>query len=137
MGDGVIDDAQVTFEVAGYQAGGESGRIILDSVTISGERSTNGESGIGNETETAVGYGTKMASMSYEGALNRRAAEMLEDMWQNAREPKEVSVVAGDVLDTRAAKMDWNSFEVNHEDDSNSTVSLEAKLRGVDIEANP
>jgi len=137
MGNNVIDDAQVIFEVGGYQAGGQAGKIILNSVTLSGDRPTNPESGIGNEVNTAVGYGTRSANLSYEGALNREAAEMLEDLWRNDRSPKEISVVAGGVLDTRAAKMDWNSFEVSHEDDSNSTVSVEALLRGVDIEANP
>jgi hypothetical protein len=137
MGDNVIDDAQVIMEIGGYQAGGTEGKIILNSVTISGEQSTNGESGIGNEGETAVGYGTKMASLSYDGALNRSAAEMLQDLWRNNRTPKEVSVLAGDVLDARAAKFDWNSLEVNHENDSNSEVSIEGKLRGVDFEANP
>lgn len=141
MGDNVIDGAQVVFELSGsegdHQAGGSEGLIILNSVTLTFERPTNGYSGLGNEAEVAVGYGPRSASMSHEQMVNQDAAEMLEDLWQNDRTPAEVSVVAGDVLDTRASKMDWNNLEVNYEDDGDATISIDAKLRGVEIEANP
>jgi len=141
MGDGVIDDAQVVFEVetsdGEYGAGTTTGKIILNNVELSAERPTNGKSGIGNEGEVAVAYGTRSASMDTETELNRASAELLEDLWVNDRSPNEVSVIADDVLDTRATKFDWNDFSVTHEDDSSSTVSLAGKLRGLDIEANP
>lgn len=136
MGDNVIDDAQVIFELDEYQAG-DTGKIILQSVTLTIERPTNGYSGIGNEGEVAVGYGTRSASLSHEEVLNQRAAEMLADLYNNDRSPKEVSVIAGDVLDTRATKFDWNNLELNSEDDGDTTVSIDGKIRGLDIEANP
>lgn len=137
MGDGVIDDAQVIFEIDDYQAGGDVGKVILTSVTVTVDRPTNGYSGIGNPDEVAVGYGTLSASMSAEEVINQAAAEMLEDLYNNNRTPKEVSVLAGDILDTRATKFDWNSLEVNYEDDGDATISIDGKLRGLDVEANP
>lgn len=141
MGDNVIDDAQVRFRFetndGEYGAGGTTGQIILNTVEISAERPTNGKSGIGNEGEVGVSYGTRTVSLDTEEELNREAAELLEDLWMNDRTPNEVSVIAADVLDTRGSKFDWNEFSVTHEDDSSSTVSFAGKLRGVDIEANP
>lgn len=140
MGDNIIDDGQVIFELSGsedYKAGGDVGKIILNSVTITIERPTDGFSGLGNEEEVGVTYGPKTASMDHEQMINQRAAEMLEDLYRNDRSPKEVSVVAGDVLDTRASKMDWNNLEINYEDEGEATISISAKLRGVEIEANP
>lgn len=137
MGDGVIDDAQVIFELDNWQAGGETGKIIMSSVTITLERPTNGYSGIGNEGEVAVGYGTRSGSMSTEQMINQEAAEMLDELYTNDRSPKEVSVIAGEVLDTRAAKFDWNNLEINYEDDGDATISIEGKIRGIQVEANP
>lgn len=136
MGDNVIDDAQVIFELDNYE-GGEPGKLILNSVTLTVERPTNGYSGLGNEGETAVGYGTRSASMSHETVLNQEAAEMLADLYQNDRSPKEVSVLAGPVLDARATKFDWNNLELSAEDDGDVTVSVDGKIRGLEIEANP
>lgn len=141
MGDNVIDDAQVIFEIstddADFTAGGDTGKIILDSVTITIDRETRGYSGIGNEAETGVGYGTRSASMSTTTHLNQAAAEALDSLYNNARTPQEVSVLAGDVIDSRASKMDWNSLEVDVQDDGDVTASIDAKLRGLEIEANP
>ncbi|TKX83420.1 hypothetical protein EXE43_24340, partial [Halorubrum sp. SS5] len=97
MGDNVIDDAQVIFELETdndtFGAGGQEGLVILNSVTLSVSRDTNGYSGLGNEGEVAVGYGTKTASMDTEQMVNQEAAELLEDLYQNDRTPNEVSVI--------------------------------------------
>lgn len=137
MGDNVIDDAQVIFEIADWQAGGDIGKVILNSVTLTVDRPTNGYSGIGNEGEVAVGYGTRSASLDHEEMLNQEAAELLSELYQNDRSPVEIAVLAGDILDARATKFDWNNLEVNIEDDGDATVSISGKVRGLDIEANP
>lgn len=141
MGDNVIDDAQVIFEVSSesddYAAGSDTGVVILNNVTLTVSRDTNGYSGIGNEAETAVGYGTRSASMDHEEMLNQRAAEMLADLYDNSRTPTEVSIIAGDVLEATAAKFDWNELEVAFEDDGDQMVSVTGKVRGLDIQANP
>lgn len=141
MGDNVIDDAQVIFEhdIDGeeYVAGGQTGRVIVESVTLTLERPTNGYSGLGNEGEVAVGYGTRTVSMDFEEMLNQRAAEMLEAMYENQRSPTEVSILAGDVLDVSGAKFDWNELELGLENDGDQVVSVTGKVRGIDIEANP
>lgn len=134
MGDNVIDDAQVVFEVADYTAGGDSGKIILSSVTLTIERPTNGYSGIGNKGEVAVGYGTRSASLSHEQMVNEEAAQMLKDLYQNARSPKGITILAGDVLTVESPKFDWNNLEVNFEDDGDATISIDGKVRGVSME---
>lgn len=137
MGDNVIDDAQVIFEIGDYQAGGDTGKVILNSVTLTIERPTNGYSGIGNEAEIAVGYGTRSASLDHEEMLNQEAAELLADLYENDRSPSEIAILAGDILDARATKFDWNNLEINIEDDGDATVSMSGKIRGLDIEENP
>lgn len=137
MGDNVIDDAQVIFEIAEFQAGGDTGKVILNSVTLTVDRPTNGYSGIGNEGEVAVGYGTRSASLDHEEMLNQEAAELLAELYNNDRSPAEITILAGEILDTRATKFDWNNLEVNIEDDGDATVSMSGKVRGLDIEANP
>lgn len=137
MGDNVIDDAQVIFEIAEYQAGGDTGKVILNSVTLTVDRPTNGYSGIGNEGETAVGYGTRSASLDHEEMLNQEAAELLAELYNNDRSPAEITILAGEILDTRATKFDWNNLELNIEDDGDATISISGKVRGLDIEANP
>jgi hypothetical protein len=141
MGDNVIDDAQVIFEQetddGSYSAGGQTGKVILNSVTLTIERPTNGYSGLGNEGEVAVGYGTRSAAMDHEEMLNEEAASLLADLYNNARTPTEVSIIAGDVLDASAAKFDWNELELSHEDDGDQMVSISGKVRGLDIESNP
>lgn len=141
MGDNVIDDAQVIFEHSidgdDYAGGGDTGLIILENVTLTTERPTNGYSGLGNEGETAVGYGTLVHSMDHEQMLNEEAAEMLEDLYNNAREPSEVSIIAGDALDMSVAKFDWNELETSYENDGDQMVSVSGKVRGLDVEANP
>lgn len=141
MGDNVIDDAQVIFEQSTdddeFVGGGDTGLVILNSVTLTIERPTNGYSGLGNEGEVAVGYGTETASMDHEEMINERAAEMLDELYNNARTPTEVSVIAGDVLDASAAKFDWNELEISAEDDGDQMISVSGKIRGLDIEANP
>lgn len=137
MGDNVIDDAQVIFEIAEFQAGGDTGKVILNSVTLTVDRPTNGYSGIGNEGEIAVGYGTRSASLDHEEMLNQEAAELLAELYNNDRSPAEITILAGEILDTRATKFDWNNLEVNIEDDGDATVSMSGKVRGLDIEANP
>lgn len=137
MGDNVIDDAQVIFEVDEYQAGGDVGKIILNSVTIRVDRPVNGHSGIGNEGNVAAGYGTRSGEMDTEEQLNQEAAELLSDMYNNSRTPSEVAVLAGDILDVRAAKFDWDNLEVDIQDDGGATVSMSGMLRGLDIEDNP
>lgn len=134
MGDNVIDDAQIIFEIADSQAGGEGGKLILSSVTLTVDRPTNGYSGIGNEGEVAVGYGTRSASLDHEEILNREAARLLEELYQNDRSPKEMTILAGDVLRAEAAKFDWNNLELNAEDDGDVTVSISGKVRGLNIE---
>jgi len=131
MGDNVIDDAQVVFEVANY---GTRGKIILNSVTLTIERDTNGYSGIGNEGEVAVGYGARSASLSHEQMLNEEAGEMLRDLYENDRSPKGVSILAGDALTAEAAKFDWNNLELNIEDDGDTTVSIDGKIRGLEMD---
>jgi hypothetical protein len=145
MGDGVIDDAQVIFELGPngeYSAGNDTAKLILSSVQLTVDRPTNGYSGIGNETEVAVGYGTLSASMSTEQMVNREAAGMLVDLYENARTPQEVDVVATDtdaqgdsivVLATSATKFDWNNLEVNYEDDGDATISVDGKIRGLSM----
>ena len=139
MGDNVIDDAQIIFEVStednDFSAGSQEGLVILNSVTLSVERPTNGYSGIGNEGEVAVGYGTRSASMDTEQMLNEESAQMLADLYENDRSPAGVSVIAGDVLDASAAKFDWNELELGLEDDGDQQVSIAGKIRGLDIEA--
>jgi len=141
MGDGVIDDAQVQFTIdtedGEFGAGGTTGQIILNNVEIQVQRSVDGKSGLGNAEEVAASYGTIAASLDTEAELESEAAELLETLWVNDRTPTEVSVIAGDTLDTRAAKFDWDEFTVTHEDDSSSTVSLSGVLRGVDIDSTP
>lgn len=139
MGDNVIDDAQVIFEIGegDFVAGGDTGKVILNSVTLTIERSVNGHSGIGNEANVAAGYGTRSANMDTEEQMNQAAAEMLEDLYVNDRSPKEISVTAGDVLETRAGKFDWDNLEVNIEDDGGATVSMSGLIRGLEVEANP
>lgn len=144
MGDGVIDDAQVIFELGEqgeYAAGTDSAKLVLSSVTLTVDRPTNGYSGIGNETEVAVGYGTLSASMSTEQIINREAAAMLVDLYQTNRSPKEIDVVATGgvdddevVLATRATKFDWNNLEVSYEDDGDATISIDGKLRGLTMD---
>jgi len=139
MGQNVIDDAQVVFSIESesgdksWGAGTEEAKIILSSVTLTIDRPTNGYSGIGNEGEIAVGYGTRSASMSHEQIVNEEAGKLLADLYQNDRSPKSVSVTAGDVLEIGAAKFDWNSLEVSFEDDGDATVSIDGKIREVDI----
>lgn len=139
MGDNVIDDAQVIFDMSteggDFGAGGQEGLIILNSVTLSVSRDTNGYSGLGNEGEVAVGYGTKTASMDTEQMLNKQAAQLLADLYQNDRSPAEVSVIADEVLDASASKFDWNELELGFEDDGDQQVSISGKIRGLDIEA--
>lgn len=141
MGENVIDDAQVLFEVetseSEYAAGGQEGLVILNSVTLTIERPTNGYSGLGNEGEVAVGYGTLTASMDTEQMLNKEAAEILSDLYNNARQSAEVSVIAGDVLDASAGSFDWNELELGLENDGDQQVSISGKIRGLDIEADP
>lgn len=144
MGDGVIDDAQVVFELGAdgqYAAGTDSAKLILSSVTLTVDRPTTGHSGIGNEGEVAVGYGTRSASMSTEQVTNREAAAMLVDLYQTGRSPKEVDVIAtgGEndnevVLATRATKFDWNNLEVNYEDNGDATISIDGKIRGLTMD---
>jgi len=135
MGDNVIDDAQVIFEIDDFTGGGDTGRLIIQSVTITVDRPTNGYSGIGNETEVAVGYGTLSASMDAETVVNERAAAVLEDLYRNDRSPKEVSLILGEAADVRASEFDWNELEVSVEDDGDTMVSMSGKLRGLDAEA--
>ena len=139
MGDNVIDDAQVIFELStddeDFGAGGQEGLVILNSVTLNIERPTNGYSGLGNEGEVAVGYGTITASMDTEQMINQEAAELLEDLYNNARTPAEVSVIADEVLDASASKFDWNELELGFEDDGDQQVSISGKIRGLDIDA--
>jgi len=135
MGDNVIDDAQVIFEIDDFTGGGDTGRLIIQSVTITVDRPTNGYSGIGNETEVAVGYGTLSASMDAETVVNERAAAVLEDLYRNDRSPKEVSLILGEAADVRASEFDWNELEVSVEDDGDTMVSMSGKLRGLDTEA--
>ena len=140
MGDNFIDDAQVIFEhstAAGdaYGAGGDTGKVILNNVTLTVERPTNGYSGLGNEGETAVGYGVQSASLDHEQMVNAESAELLADLYQNARSSTEVSVVAGDVLDASVASFDWNELEASFEDDGDQTISISGKVRGLDIVA--
>jgi hypothetical protein len=153
MGDNVIDDAQVIFEVesitAGaaaegieasdadpYQAGGDVGKVILNSVTLTIDRPTNGHSGIGNEGHIAVGYGTREATMDHEEQLNERAAEMLADLYNNDRSPRGITILAGDVLDASGSKFDWNNLEVNIEDDGGATVSISGLIRGLKMDTD-
>lgn len=131
MGDNVIDDAQVVFEIGGHSAGGDEGKIILNSVTLTIERPTNGYSGIGNEGEVAVGYGTRSASLSHEQMVNQEAGEILKDLYQNDRSPVGVSIIAGDAFTAEAAKFDWNNLEINFEDDGDATISIDGKVRGL------
>jgi len=135
MGDNVIDDAQIIFEVAESTAGGTSGKLILNSVTLTVDRPTNGYSGIGNDTEVAVGYGTLSASLDHEQVLNEEAAALLERLYRFDRSPKEMTILAGDVLEARATKFDWNNLEVSAEDDGDVMVSVSGKVRGLDIDA--
>jgi len=135
MGDNVIDDAQVIFEIDDFTAGGDTGRLIIQSATVTVDRPTNGYSGIGNETEVAVGFGTLSASMDAETVVNERAADLLEDLYRNDRSPKEVSLVLGEAADVRASKFDWNELEVSVEDDGDTMVSMSGKLRGLDADA--
>lgn len=137
MGDQVIDDAQVIFEIDQWQAGGDTGKLILDNVTLTVDRPTRGYSGIGNEAEVAVGYGTRSASLSHDAQMNREAAELLVELYENDRAPKEVSIIAGDVLDASAAKFDWNGLEADFQDDGDSTVSIDGKVRGLDMDNTP
>lgn len=133
MGDNVIDDAQVIFEVAGYQGGGDTGKVIFESVTLTMSRDTRGYSGIGNEAETAVGYGTRTASIDHEQDLNQEAADMLKDLWNNDRSPKEISIIAEDTIDAHAAKFDWNELELDVQDDGDVTTSVSGKVRGLEF----
>lgn len=140
MGDNVIDDAQVIFEHetegGDFAAGGDTGKVILNNVTLTIERPTNGYSGLGNEGETAVGYGILSASMDHEQMVNEESARMLASLYNNARNSTEVSVIAGDVLEANAAKFDWNELEAAFEDDGDQTISVSGKVRGLDIDAN-
>jgi len=137
MGDNVVDDAQVIFEHASpeedYKAGGATGKVILNSVTLTIERPTNGYSGIGNEGEIAVGYGTLTASLDHEEMLNERAADLLKDLYNNARTSTEASIIAGDVLDASAALFDWNELELSSEDDGDQMISVSGKVRGLEM----
>lgn len=135
MGNNVIDDAQVVFEIGDYNAGGDGGKVILNSVTLTIERPTNGYSGIGNEGEVAVGYGTRSASLSHEQVLNEEAAKMLEDLYENDRSAKGISIIAGGALTVEGAKFDWNNLELSIEDDGDATVSIDGKVRGVVMSA--
>jgi len=139
MGDNVIDDAQVIFEHetggGNFSAGGDTGKVILNNVTLTIERPTNGYSGLGNEGETAVGYGIRSASMDHEQMVNEDSASMLAALYNNARESTAVSVIAGDALEATAAKFDWNELEASFEDDGDQTISVSGKVRGLDIEA--
>jgi hypothetical protein len=141
MGDKIVDDAQIVFEIetadGTHTAGGDSGKVILNDVTLTVDRPTNGYSGLGNEGEVAVGYGIQTASMDTEQMLNQSAAELLAELYNNSRSPAGISVIAEDVIEARATKFDWNNLEMGLEDDGDQTVSISGKIRGLDIEANP
>lgn len=136
----IIDDAQVIFEQSvdgdNFAAGGESGLVILNSVSLAIERSVDGYSGLGNNEEVATSKGTKKASMDHESMLNKRSAEMLATLYNNNGD-SEVSVIAGDVLDASAATFVWENLDLDLENDGDQMVSVSGKILGLDIEANP
>jgi len=136
----VLNDAQVIFEVSteddDYKAGGQTGVVIINSVTLTISRDVTEYSGLGNDQMVAHSTGPESASMDTEAVLSERSAEMLDDVY-NSEGPSEVSVIHGDVLDTSAAQFIWDELEVSNEDEGDQMVSMSGVVQGLDIEANP
>jgi len=136
----VLDDAQVIFEVStaddDYKGGGETGVVVVESVTLTVSRDVTEYSGLGNAEMVAHSTGPESASLDSEVVLAERSAQMLDDVYNNP-EPTEVSVLHGDVLDTSAAQFIWDELEISNEDQGDQMVSMSGVIQGLDIQSNP
>lgn len=133
MGIDVIEEGQLKVRVGSETAGGNSGQVVMNDVTLSASRDNTDYSGIGNDTVTAKKFGTPNYEFDTEQILNKAAAQMLHDVVTGVEKETEF-LVNGEVIEFRAGECDWSDWEFNASDDGDVTVSISGELRDVQTE---
>lgn len=129
----VDENKDLVIRVAGEQAGGQKGQLILNDVGFGGERDNTVYHGIGNDEPQELGTGNKTYSLSIENILNESAATLLIELVENDAQPDEAEIRANGVLKANIGKIDWNSFDWNSQDGGDVTVSLDCDCRQVEL----
>ncbi len=131
MGDGVTDDKDLTIKVSDKEAGTTKGQLILDDVSISGERDNTTYSGIGNEDIQAISYGNQEYSVSATAILNGASAELARDIQRG-------DYVEGWIRTANSeyscGKLHWDDWEISASDDGEVTFEANFTVTGLSIE---
>lgn len=126
MGDNIVDDGQMVVQVAGQQAGGEAGQLILNNVNFAKERENTNAHGIGNKEPQGMKFGNITYTFSSESQLNEAAADLLRELsdGDDATEPTNAFIRAEDTVEVRIGKIYWNTVEWDSNDDGDIIVTV-------------
>lgn len=131
MGDNIIDDGDLIVKLGGEMAGGETGQLVINDVSLTIERDNDPKHGIGNKDPVGMGYGNKTYSLSSESVVETAIADIVTDMYLNDQSPKEAVLRSDGALEASIGKIDWNSIEKSASDDGEVTLSIDADGRDV------
>lgn len=128
------NEVNLVVRYADHQAGGETGQLVIDDVSLTQSRDNRNRHGIGNDDPQWIEKGNNTYTFSTTAFLSDASAAALKRIERGDAVSDAIHITdtgTGNTLG-KASGMVFNELTVESSDGGDSTVSIDADLPGVD-----
>ncbi len=128
-----IEDGDLIVELGGSSAGGSSGTLVLNDVSLSLSSSNTMHIGVGNKEPVDHSQGNREYTFDTEGVMSRELYDEVKSIYESGTASSAALLDEDDNINADIGKLVWSEVELSASDGDNPTVSLSAACYDVEL----